>query len=215
LPAEYIENLKNTYTANQLKAYLYGEFVNIANDSVYSSYNREVNRSNENIIAGEVLYVGLDFNVTNMNAVVHVKRDKVFHAVGEITKAYNTQSICEQLKMKYQGHNFIINPDASGNARSTSGSSNFAILKAAGFRVDAPRKNPAVIERVNAVNLAFEKMMYYVNDDACPVYAESLENQAYDNVTNAPDKKSGYDHITEAGGYCVFKNLFSRRIITH
>jgi len=215
LPPDYIENLKNTYTANQLKAYLYGEFVNIASDSVYSSYNRETHRSNETIIDGEVLYVGLDFNVTNMNAVIHVKRDKTYHAVAEIVKAYNTQSICEQLKLRFTGHNFIVNPDASGNARSTSGASNFSILKSAGFRVDAPKKNPPVIERVNAVNLAFEKKQYYVNDSACPVYAESLENQAYDSVTNAPDKKSGYDHITEAGGYCIFRNLYSKRIITH
>jgi hypothetical protein len=32
------------------------------------------------------------------------------------------------------------------------------------------------------------------------------ENQAYKN--GIPDKQSGFDHITEAGGYCVFKNLF-------
>lgn len=210
LQPDYVENLKNSYTDNQLKAYLYGEFVNINSESVYNSYNRELHRSNESIIDGEMLYVGLDFNVTNMNAVIHVKRNNVMHAVGEIVKAYNTQSVCEQLKQRYVGHNFTVNPDASGNARSTSGSSDFSILKKEGLKVDAGKKNPNVKERVNAVNLAFEKGQYFVNDDACPVYAESLENQSYKD--GVPDKTSGYDHVTEAGGYCVFRNLFGKKI---
>lgn len=210
LPKDYVENLKNSYTTNELKAYLYGEFVNIANNGVYNSYNRELHRHGESIIEGEVLYVGMDFNITNMNAVIHIKRDKKMYAVGEITKAYNTQSICEQLKARYIGHNFTLNPDASGSARNTSGSSNFSILKQAGFKLDAPKKNPNVAERVNAVNLAFEKELYFVDDEACPVYAESLENQNYKD--GVPDKGSGYDHITEAGGYSIYRNMFSRKI---
>lgn len=210
LPKDYIENLKNSYTKNELKAYLYGEFTNITSNGVYNSYNRELYRHNEKIIDGEMLYVGLDFNVTNMNAVIHVKRNNNFYAVGEISKAYNTQSVCEQLKANYNGHHFTVNPDASGNARSSSGASNFVILKKAGFKVDAPKKNPPVVERVNAVNLAFEQGRYFVDDEACPTYAEALENQAYKD--GVPDKDSGYDHITEAGGYCVSRNIFGKKI---
>ena len=187
-----------------------GQFVNVNSESVYSSYNRERNRSKETIIQGENLYVGVDFNVTNMNAVIHVKRDKKLYAVGEIVGAYNTQSICEQLKAKYPGHNFTSNPDASGNARRSSGSSDFSILKSNNIKVDAPKKNPSVSERVNAVNLAFEKELYFVDDDACPTYAEALENQSYKD--GVPDKKTGYDHVTEAGGYCVFRNIFGKKI---
>lgn len=209
LPADYIENLKASYTKNELRAYLYGEFVNVGSNGVYNSYDRELHRHNEPVIDGELLYVGLDFNVTNMNAVVHIKRDKTMYAIGEIAKAYNTQSICEQLKIRWPNHNFVINPDASGNARSSSGASNFAILKAAGLKVDAPRKNPKVEERVNAVNLAFEQGRYFVDDDACPIYAESLVNQAYKD--GVPDKSSGYDHITEAGGYSIFRNLYNKK----
>jgi phage terminase large subunit len=210
LPLDYIDNLKNSYTANELKAYLYGEFVNINSTSVYSSYIRELHRHTEAILQGESLIVGLDFNVTNMNAVIHVKRANKLYAVGEIVAAYNTQSICEQLRIKYPSHNFIINPDASGNSRHSTGATDFGILKRAGFRIDAPRKNPLVNHRVNAVNLGFEQGLYFVDDVACPVYAESLEKQAYKD--DAPDKTSGYDHITEAGGYSVYRNLFGKKI---
>jgi hypothetical protein len=43
-------------------------------------------------------------------------------------------------KENYIGHKITVNPDASGNARSTSGASDFSILKANGFDVVAPKK---------------------------------------------------------------------------
>ena len=208
LPDGYIQTLKETYTESQVNAYLNGEFVNLNSSSVYTSYNRKAHRTDVLPLPNEQLYVGLDFNITNMNAVVHVKRNAKLYAVGEIAACYDTQTICDYLKENYQGHKITVNPDASGNARSTSGASDFSILKANGFDLVAPKKNPAVTERVNAVNLAFQNDKYYVNDKACPVYSEALENQAYKN--GIPDKQSGFDHITEAGGYCIFKNLYGR-----
>lgn len=209
LPEGYIDTLKETYTEAQITAYLNGDFVNLNSASVYTSYNRKAHRTDALPLPNEKLYVGMDFNVTNMNAVIHVKRNGKLYAVGEIHGGYDTQTTSDYLKENYKGHSFIINPDASGNARSTSGSSDFSILRTNGFYIDAPKKNPNVQERVNSVNLAFQQDKYYVNDKTCPNYAEALENQAYKN--GVPDKQSGFDHITEAGGYCVFKNLFGRK----
>jgi phage terminase large subunit len=208
LPEGYIETLKETYTTAQVDAYLNGEFVNINSASVYTSYNRKAHRTNATHLENEILLVGLDFNITNMNAVIHAKRNGKLYAIGEVAGVYDTQTMCDYLKLNYPTNKLIINPDASGNARSTSGASDFSILKQNGFEVVAPKKNPAVTERVNAVNLALQNDNYYINDKACPTYAEALENQAYKN--GIPDKTSGFDHITEAGGYCVFKNLFGR-----
>lgn len=208
LPVGYIDTLKETYTESQVNAYLNGEFVNLNSASVYQSYNRKAHRTDTLPLPSEILYVGLDFNITNMNAVVHVKRNASLYAVGEVAACYDTQTMCDSLKENYPNHKIVINPDASGNARSTSGASDFSILKQNGFEVIAPKKNPNVNERVNAVNLAFQNDKYYVNDKLCPVYAEALENQSYKN--GIPDKSSGFDHITEAGGYCVFKNLYGK-----
>jgi len=208
LPTDYIQTLLNTYTKEQADAYLNGEFVNLNSASVYTSYNRKAHRTNETHLPNEQLYVGLDFNVTNMNAVVHVLRNAKLYAVGEIAAAYDTQSICDYLRENYPTNKIIMIPDASGNARSSSGASDFSIIKQNGFTIDAPRKNPPVTERVNSVNLAFQNDNYFVNDKLCPTYAEALENQAYRN--GVPDKQSGFDHITEAGGYCVHKKLFGK-----
>lgn len=208
LPKEYIQILKETYTTAQVDAYLNGEFVNINSASVYPSYNRKAHRTNEEAFPNEMLYVGLDFNITNMNAVVHVLRNKKLYAVNEVAGGYDTQSVCDALREMYPTNLIIVNPDASGNSRSSSGSSDFNILRKNGFKITAPKKNPPVKDRVNAVNLAFQQDNYYINDKQCPHYAEALENQAYRN--GVPDKQSGFDHITEAGGYCVSMNLFGR-----
>jgi phage terminase large subunit len=209
LPLGYVDTLKETYTEAQINAYLNGDFVNLNSASVYQSYNRKAHRTDATHLPNEMLYVGLDFNITNMNAVVHVKRNGKLYAVGEIAGCYNTQTMCDYLKENYPNNKIVINPDASGQARSTSGASDFSILKQNGFTINSDRKNPNVSERVNAVNLALQNDSYYVNDKLCPTYSEALENQSYKN--GAPDKASGFDHITEAGGYCVFKNLYGRK----
>lgn len=212
LPSDYIDTLRSSYTEEQIIAYINGEFVNMNNKSVYYCYNRTVNRSAETVKPKELLYIGLDFNITNMNAVVHVMRERKMHAVGEIVGAYDTKSVCDALRNRYPNNNFLVNPDASGNSRSTSGSSDFSILKQNGFPIKAPSKNPSVKERVNAVNLAFQDLNYYVNDSACPSLAEALEHQTYKN--DIPDKTSGYDHITEAAGYCIFQNMYKNKMMS-
>lgn len=209
LPIDYIDNLKETYTEAQVTAYINGDFVNLKGDNVYKSYNRKAHRTDIVPFPQEMLYVGLDFNVGNMNAVIFVRRDKTLYAVDEIAKAYNTQSICDVLRSRYLGHKIIINPDASGNQRSTSGADDFSILRSNGFSVHSDKTNPIVNTRVNSINLAFERGQLLVNDKQCPWFAESLENQAYNN--GVPDKSGGYDHITEAGGYAIHKQLFGMK----
>ena len=44
---------------------------------------------------------------------------------------------------------------------------------------------------------------YKVNTLKCPSYVEALERLGKDKNGN-PDKSSGFDHITEAGGYFIY-----------
>jgi phage terminase large subunit len=207
LPKDYIDTLRLSYTEAQLSAYINGEFVNLTSASVYN-FDRLSHDTDTVQFPNEMLFVGLDFNVTNMNAVINVKRNGKLYAIGEIAEAYNTQQIAEFLLENYPNHKIVINPDASGSQRSSSGASDFAILRQFGFDVIAPKKNPPVSERVNAVNLALQNGTFFVNTKNCPKLTEALENQAYKN--GVPDKSSGYDHITEAQGYCIHKNLFGK-----
>lgn len=206
LPPEYIKTLEAIYSPQQLEAYLNGEFVNLTAGNVYRNYDRIKNGTRRVVEKGDVLHVGMDFNITKMNAVVHVMDNNFKYAVDEIANAYDTQEVCELLKEKFTGFKIIIYPDAAGSARNTSGKSDHDIIRKYGYIIRAPNKNPFVKDRVNAVNKAFSDSdgvrSYLVNDEQCPNYAEALERQTYKN--GEPDKSSGYDHITEAGGYFIY-----------
>lgn len=213
LPDGYIDSLKDTYTPELLAAYLEGLFVNLTAGTVYGNYNRKLNNSIEQIKDDDGLHIGMDFNVTKMAAAVHVIRgNDEPHAVDELTKVFDTPAMIAMIKKRYQGQGterrpITIYPDASGNNRKSVGASqtDISLLTQAGFRVCNNPANPAVRDRILAMNLCFNKQgqrRYRVNAAKCPDYAESLEKQAYDK-NGEPDKSGGHDHINDAGGYFI------------
>lgn len=207
LPKEYIQSLIDSYTGEQILAYLDGEFVNLTSGNVYRNYNRVLNNTRRIVQENDVLHIGMDFNITKMNAVVHVQDNQKHYAVDEFVNAYDTQELCELIKRKYPRHKTIVYPDGAGSARNTSGKSDHDIIRSFGFTLRNMTKNPFVKDRVNAMNLAFKnskgEIEYLVNDEQCPHYVEALERQTYKN--GEPDKQSGFDHITEAAGYYIYQ----------
>lgn len=193
----YIKSLEEQYSAEQLRAYLNGEFVNLTSGSVYSDFDRDINTTNETIKSREQLHIGIDFNITKMSAVV-LNNQKV--AIDEIVNAYDTRQICEIIKERYSGHPILIYPDASGQNRKSAGKSDFDIIKSYGYRIKSNASNPRVRDRVNEVNKHFRNGGKISNN--CPNLIESIEQQAYDK-NNEPDKKSGHDHVNDAFGYVV------------
>lgn len=216
LPENYIETLQQVYTNEQLEAYLNGEFVNLTAGTVYRNFDRNENHSDREIEPNDKLHIGMDFNVGNMNAIIHVIDGKEPIAVDEITGAFDTPDIIQKIKNKFPKHTIVIYPDASGKNRNTSGTSDINLLKQGRFIVKTLSKNPAVRDRVNTMNSSFlnakGERLYKVNTNNCPQYTECLEKQAYKN--GEPDKTNGFDHANEAGGYFIwqFKKSKSVRI---
>ena len=203
LPEGYLDSLRDIYPENLLEAYIEGNFVNLTSGSVYIGFDRELNGSSEVERPGEPLYVGMDFNVGEMSAVVHVKREGQPIAVAEVTKGYDTPDMISILKQRFEGHDLYVYPDSSGGSRKSMDASktDISLLSSAGFMVIAPKKNPFVRDRINSMNAAFGNG-YKVNTDRCPGYTLCLEQQAYDN-NGQPDKKQGLDHLPDAGGYFI------------
>lgn len=203
LPDGYIESLRSIYPANLLDAYIEGRFVNLTTGTVYTGFDRKRNGTNIVQESDEPLFIGMDFNVGNMSAVIHVKRDSKPIAVSEITKAYDTPDICKVIRSRHPSNPIYVYPDASGGSRRSNDAavSDLRILREAGFNVMAPKKNPPVRDRVNAMNAAFANG-YQVNIDRCPMYVRCLEQQAYNN-NGEPDKAQGLDHLPDGGGYFI------------
>jgi len=118
------------------------------------------------------------------------------------------RDLCKTIKAKYPKNEIIIYPDASGSARNTTDATknDIRILRSEGFRVITDSTNPAVKDRVTAVNNALEKGNLFINTRACPNLTKCLEQQAYD-ANGQPDKQSGFDHLNDALGYVVVKKL--------
>lgn len=217
LPAGYIESLRAIYPTNLLQAYLEGEFVNLTAGSVYAEFDRILNGCNDVIIDSEPLHIGLDFNVTKMAAVIHVLRGDNPRALNELTGVFDTPAMIGLIKSKYSGHKIFVYPDASGASRKSQNASesDIALLKQAGFNVMANPANPAVKDRVLAMNKLIGERKYLVNPDACPELVEALERQAYDK-NGEPDKTTGFDHVLDATGYCIaYRYPIRARTIQH
>ena len=203
----YVESLEDEYTAEELQAYLDGEFVNLTSGTVYRNFDRKLNHTDRVVKENDVLHIGMDFNVTKMSAIVHVIDGIKKKAVDEFTDVYDTQEMIAVIQKKYKGFKIVIYPDASGGSRKSNGDSDIKLLKDAKFKIRKLSKNPPVKDRITSMNVSFknnkEERNYLVNTNNCPNYTESLEQQAYKN--GYPDKQGGFDHTNDAGGYFIFR----------
>lgn len=208
LPDDYIESMEEEYTPELLRAYVNGEFVNLTSGTVYSYFNRERHHTNREIMDNDVLHVGQDFNVGGCCGRVFVIDKGKPRQVDEYA-VYDTQEIINKLNM-YRNNEIIVYPDSSGNSESTNASkSDIQILKDAGFTVNAPKNNPRIQDRVNAVNTLFYKDELLVNTDKCPKSTKAYEQQAYDK-NGKPQKFDGADTIddsNDAAGYFIHRKF--------
>lgn len=206
LPETYIPMLQDIYSEQELNAYLSGEFTNLTSGTVYHTFDRNINHSDREIKSTDILHVGMDFNITNMSATIRVTDGHISTAVAQVVGAYDTADMIRILKERYKQHRIVVYPDASGNARNTAGESDIKLLRKAAFKIRVGNSNPSVRDRITTVNGTFKngsgEITNFINTNNCPDLTEAYEQLAYKN--GVPDKDSGFDHITDADGYCVY-----------
>jgi phage terminase large subunit len=216
LPDDYIDSLLETYPANLVEAYIKGEFVNLTSGSVYPQFDRVLNGSSRELRDGDAIHIGMDFNVGRMCSVTHVIDNNKPIAVDEITGGYDTPDMIRMISQRYwversqaeyiKTRQIYVYPDASGSNRKSQGASNsdVAQLERAGFSVYKNPANPAIKDRVSAMNAKFCNMKgersYKINASTCPEYASKLEKQVY---KNGEPEKDGTEDVNDAGGYFI------------
>ena len=212
LPEDYISSLLSSYPPQLISAYIRGQFVNLASGNVYPNFDRRLNHTPETIREGEALHIGMDFNVLNMTAAVSVIRDGLPRTLEELTKVRDTPTMARMLKERYRdkGHAVVVYPDASGGNTSSKNASesDLSILRASGLQISVDAANPAVKDRVNAVDAmtlnAEGARRWLINTDQCPALTEAQEQQAW-GPNGEPDKTTGHDHPNDAVGYFLVK----------
>jgi len=175
---------------------------------IYYGFDRE---HNVKIIDHNIdqIYIGMDFNVDPMSAVIAIPINNGLYVFDEINIfSSNTDEMVDEIKLRYPRSRVTVFPDPAARQRKTSAGSrtDLTILQNAGFTVKAPHAHTPVRDRINAVNAK----LCSANQDRCLLIhpkckttIESLERQVYKEGTNIPDKGSGYDHQNDALGYMV------------
>ncbi len=208
LPIDYIPTLMETYSLELVNAYINGLFVNLVAGTVYNMFDRSFNNSPIVENPNEYLHIGMDFNVTNMSAIVHIIRNGDPIAVDELYGIYDTPAMINVLKERYSNYPISIYPDATGTNRESvdASTSDIAELETAGYHCAYNGSNPRIKDRTASMNRMFlsasGKRRYKVNITRCPGYTKDLEQQSYDK-SGMPDKSSNNDHKPDAGGYFI------------
>ena len=216
LPDGYVAQIRANYDPILAELYLSGKFVSLNATRVYHQFQRKANHQDRVIQPGERLHIGLDFNVSGTCACTFVMADKGAVAVDEFV-SHDTADFLIKLS-RYQGHAITVYPDASGAARRTNASqSDIQMIRQAGIEVDAPKMNPAIRDRINAVNALLSHQQLFINCDKCPETAHAFETQGYDK-NGEPEKFDSHpslDDRCDAAGYFLHRRFPISRPIFH
>jgi hypothetical protein len=207
LPDGYVEQIKKNYDPIMADAFIYGGWVSFTKNKVYHFFNRDKHHTNRVITEEDkFLHIGLDFNIGGTCATVWVIDDNKPIAVDEFS-SHDTYDFINNLT-RYKEKKIIVFPDASGRSGSTNATlSDIGLIEQAGYEVDAPEANPAVRDRVNAVNALLSHDRMEINTDKCPNLTHALETQGYilsgagKGTPEKSDKHPAIDDWVDASGY--------------
>ncbi|MEN9860392.1 MAG: Cyanophage [Cyanobacteriota bacterium] len=210
LPAGFVESLYANFPPQLIRSYIEGEFTNLANTSVYPDYDRDRHWTDAVVEDDDRVYCGIDLNVGNCLIEVLVRRGDTFHFVEEHI-VRDTPAIVEKLRATYPAQlergDVVVIPDAASRQRTTTNAkeSDLSILRRGGFVLKEQSANPAIEDRVNAVNVLLMSDRLYVSP-RCKYLQKSLEQQAYGKDGKPEKGGSGLDdpsHPVDAAGYAL------------
>jgi len=206
VPDSEVEAARRDLPEKTFKQEYEASFESYSGKCYYSFSNDNIGETTQ-ITDRDTLLVGLDFNVSPLCAVIGVRRGDELHIIDEIMiNDANSYEFATELRRRYPKHTIEIFPDASGAQRRTSSNTtDHAILSNAGFKVRVGRINPAVIDRIAAVNgrlCSIAGNRYIRINKACRQTIKCLTSQVYKEGTRQPEKGE-FDHMNDALGYLV------------
>lgn len=214
---DYIQDLYSQYPPNIAKAYIKGKFVNLATVTVFSEYKRD--RHSSTFVEAELMdtvLTGADFNVGKMRYILAIIRPLqtgkklIVYREGKVRDTYD---YIAQLNRKYEKHimagRLVCFPDSTGSREYTSSSeSDHDIIRSAGIRIIADKKNPPVPSVIAHVNNCFYRDEIEINPIQCPDLTKCCEQWGYGKDLK-PEKGGAVDHsnIGDAFKYLVWSSM--------
>ncbi len=211
LPSREIEAAKRALDERTFRQEYEASFEGAAG-RVYYAYKAERHeRKNVELDKTKPIFLCCDFNVDPCVWVLVQREGRIVRAIDEIIKRNtNTVEMAKEFLSRYKGHRpgVIVYGDAAGSARTTTGSSDYAILSELGIgNHKLKRSNPAVKDRVNAVNAMLENSsgeVRLVHSPRCKELKRDFEGVTWRGSTGEINKGDlERTHATDALGYFI------------
>ena len=206
---EEIQAARRDMGEREFKQEYEAEFVDYTG-VIFYAFSEDNMKSAVSLAPQEPLFVGLDFNVTPMSAVIGTVTGEVINIIDEVEiYGSNTQELVHEIKSRYGDNRVVyVYPDASGASRSTNspGVTDHVILSNNGFKVRSGNRNPPVAEAIASVNARLKTSLgenKLFLDPRCKKLRESLIKHSFKEGTRQPNKTDGWDHMTDSLRYLV------------
>ena len=212
----YYDLLENSYCESEYRQEVLGEYVTGDHNKVYGSFDPLLHLRNTTRKPHLPILWAFDFNVDPMCSLVAQKDCEHLTILDELVlRRSGTAEMCSEFANRYGDHPgpIRIYGDASGNARSTKGTSDYDIIRRTlrnssinSFMVVVPTKNPPVRDRVSLVNSLLKAAAGTVRltlDMKCKELIKDLQELRFKEGSSIVDKASdpNRSHLSDALGY--------------
>lgn len=208
LDVSYVKAQLQTRDPASLRAYVFGEFVNLDGTLVYYRFNKN-NNVTDKVLADfpltSVCHIGVDFNKGINAANITIIQNGIDFTVKEFNGAVDVDHLIADIRRELNGRPIAIYPDASGYEGIRQ------LERAFGEQaVHYPSANPHIFRRVASVNKRLTTdtgvATHLINPKTCPTLFKGLLAQSKDDK-GMPDKTKGHDHQLDGFGYKLY-NLY-------
>ena len=218
--ADEIENARETMGDREFRQEFLAEWVDFENQIYYAFGDHNIQVMDIAVDARVPVMLGIDFNHSPLCGVIAYQHANGIHIYDELEIwGTDTQEASREVQMRYPRRKVICFPDSSGSQRRTSaigGITDHIILKNAGFELRVGSVNPAVKDRIAAVNAVCKSangITRLTIDPKCSKIIEGLRKHQYKRGTRQPEKEGAQDfsHFNDALGYMI-NSLYALRV---
>ncbi len=209
IPRAEIEARKSDMDPRSFRQEFLASF-EVMSGRVYYAFERKTHVGDYAFNKSLPLYIGMDFNIDPMSAVVLQEQNNgEIWAIDEIVLyGSNAEECGDEIMSRYfqYANSMSLYPDPAGNNRNHDrGESSIDILREQGIKnILFKRKHPAVQDRIASVNrllMTADGQIRMRIDKKCRKLIDSLEQTIYKAGSKDVDKSMGVEHITDALGY--------------
>jgi len=217
---DYYERLKASYDADFYEQEVMGSYLNPSEGLVYRSFSRERNVEAVELDETLPLIWALDFNVDPMSSVIAQVDGEEVRVLDEIVlRRAGTSEACGEFLSRYPEFpaGLKVYADASAHHLHTSGGSDKEVIEGfflergvRGVRIEIPRSNPPVRQRIELVNGRMRSAAGDVSlkvDPRCGELIKDFELVQFVAGTCEIDKMKDprRTHLSDALGYLLWQ----------